>query len=134
MSPQQNSKLMKTYWHKESILDQDWEDVEMILLSDHAEALLEIESERNDLLEVLRDKHLLTLELDKALNGDDHAEQASLCDLIPVAKALRKENERLTAVFSEEGIRVVPVCQQTSGPGHVYRTICVHCGEERRDD
>lgn len=25
---------------------------------------------------------------------------------------------------------VVPACQQTTGPGHQYRTRCIYCGEE----
>lgn len=28
----------------------------------------------------------------------------------------------------EETMEVTPPCQQTTGPGHVYRTRCIHCG------
>jgi Uncharacterized conserved protein len=45
---------------------------------------------------VLADKRRLTRELDIALCGEDGAaKQASLCDLIPIAKALRSEVENM---------------------------------------
>jgi hypothetical protein len=47
--------------------------------------------ENKDLREVLDDNHRLTRELDEALSGPGNAaKQASLCDLIPQAKAMRE--------------------------------------------
>lgn len=31
-------------------------------------------------------------------------------------------------VNGEQTTRLVPACQQTTGSGHVYQTLCVHCG------
>ena len=51
--------------------------------------------------EALEDTQRLTRELDVAMHGEDAAKQASLCDLIPLAKRLRSNFEVLEQVHNE---------------------------------
>lgn len=73
-----------------SVLREDGED-EMVDDMRHA---LELDCE-----EALADKRRLTRELDVALCGDGAARQASLCDLIPVAKRFRAAVEATVRCF-----------------------------------
>lgn len=70
--------------------------------------LKSLRAERDDLLEVLADKRRLTRELDVALSGEEGAaKQASLCDLIGVAKSLRAERDTIRDKAIDECVKVV---------------------------
>lgn len=65
-------------------------------------------AERAKYEEVLEDKRRLTRELDVALSGESGAaKQASLCDLIPIAKALRAKAESAAAAEREAVMKIV---------------------------
>lgn len=64
-----------------------------------------LREQMRDLTEVLEDKRRLTRELDVAISGPDGAaKQASLCDLIAPAKALREQVQGLLDDYHELGL------------------------------
>lgn len=79
-----------------------------------------------DLEEVLADKRRLTRELDVALSGPEGAaQQASLCDLIPIAKKMREELARLEKLVYVPGLWRCAKCKLTM----VSQTLYVKHGE-----
>ena len=76
------------------------DEAEAIVRSALYESSKELRAEIADLKEVLADKRRLARELDVAMHGEaDAAKQASLCDLVPLAKELREKLERAQAAL-----------------------------------
>lgn len=67
--------------------------------------IAELETERDDYKDAYEDTKRLAREIDVAMHGDAAAQQASLCDLIPLARQLKAERDeayRLVVRLADE--------------------------------